>query len=232
MEGIYLSPALPCAGFWWGSQFRHQSQLQAPRLAGGSQFVASSWPVASLLLAHLPSLSQSSLGTFLKWKAPGDGCLEGRNGFLIWHWFCSTEMRRGSKYHSGVIYPICPEGLHWPGKKQAGWASGVKKRQRGLEPCLHPRGFPCSALNKPRRQSLRAGQDHKMRIVHFGIFLSKPDPRVLPAHDTPRIELISRTPLQFLVLCCGQQAPAHLPRGRLSHSLWQSLADTASGMCS
>lgn len=65
MEGIYLSPALPCAGFWWGSQFRPQSQLQAPRLADGSQFVASSWPVASLLLAHLPSPLQPSSGAFL-----------------------------------------------------------------------------------------------------------------------------------------------------------------------
>lgn len=192
--------------------------MQAPRLAGGSQFVASSWPVASLLLAHLPSLLQPSLGTILIWKAHGDDHVEGRNRCLTWHWFCSTEMRWGSKYHSGVIYPIYPEGLYWPGKEQAGLASGVKKRQCGLEPCLHPRGFLCSALSKPRRQSLRAGQDHKMRIMHFGIFFSKPDPRVLPAQGAPRIELISLTPLQFLVLCCGQQAPAHLPRGSLSHS--------------
>ena len=209
MEGIYLSLALPCAGFWWGSQFRHQSQLQATRLAGGSQFVASSWPVASLLLAHLPSPLQPSLGPFLKWKAPGDGRLEERNGFLIWHWFCSTEMRKCSKYHSGVIYPIYPEGLHWPGNEQAGWASRVKKRQSGLEPWLHPRTFPCSVLSKPRRQSLRAGQYHKMRIMHFGIFLSKPDPRVLPTHGALRIKLISLTPLQLLVLCWGQQAPVH-----------------------
>lgn len=45
--------------------------------------------------------------------------------------------------------------------------------------------------------------------MHFGIFLSKPDPRVLPTHGTLRIKLISLTPLQLLVLCWGQQAPAH-----------------------
>lgn len=95
--------------------------MQAAR-AGGIQFVASSWPVASLLQAHLTRLSYSSIHPFLSGKAPGMTILRGKR-LLVWSslscWFCTTEMRRGSKYHCGLI---CPHSLCWLGS-ELDWAS-------------------------------------------------------------------------------------------------------------
>lgn len=173
-----------------------------------------------------PSPSQSSLGTFLKWKAPGDGCLEGRNGVSDLALFCSTEMRRVQNITLGVIYPICPEGLHWPGKKkQAEWASGVKKRQRGLEPC-HPRGFPCSALNKPEDKVSELARITKWRSCTLGSSSQSQVPGFCPLM-TPEDRLISRTPCSSLFCAVVSRLPLICP-GKAVPFIVTVLADTAS----
>lgn len=86
--------------------------------------------------------------------------------FLIWHWFCSTEMK-GSKYHSGVIYPICPEGLHWPGKKQAGVSIWCQEETAWAGTLPASQGIPlqCSEQTQKTKSQSWPGSQNENRAL-------------------------------------------------------------------
>lgn len=101
--------------------------VQASEPSAGS----SGWrdPICSLFLACCFPIASPPYQTFLflhpslfKWKDTWDDHSEGQR-LLVWSslscWFCTTEMRRGSKYHCGLI---CPHSLCWLGS-ELGWAS-------------------------------------------------------------------------------------------------------------
>lgn len=65
MEGIYLSPALPTRWLLMGQSVQAPEPTAGTQALAGGVFVASSWPVASLLLAHPPSPRSPPWAPFL-----------------------------------------------------------------------------------------------------------------------------------------------------------------------
>lgn len=160
-----------------------------------NQFVASCWPVVSGCRPTLPGLLVPPL-SLSTWKGTWWRLLWGDEGFcrsLPCHaGFALLKWERDQNTTVGSFALILSAGQQW---MSAGQASGVKKRQRGLEHYVSVGSFSCRALSSPRKQSLRAGQDHKVRIMQFSIFFWKPDPMALFAHDNSSLTLSSLVPL-------------------------------------